>query len=95
MEIFKDPLQFEWDQGNKDKNFLKHRVTHQEAEEAFFDPHKKLLKGNAYEAENRYLVIGKTKKERLLFVVFTVRGNKIRVISARNLNKKERPLYEK
>ena len=67
MEILKDPLQFEWDHGNKDKNFLKHRVTHQEAEEAFFDPHKRILQRNTYEPEDRHLVIGKTKKERLLF----------------------------
>ncbi len=94
MRILEGTLTFEWDKGNKDKNFLKHRVTNQEAEEIFFDPSKKILKNDCYEAEERYLLIGMTKKERLLFIVFTLRGEKIRVISARDLNKKERFLYE-
>ena len=95
MKIFESPIEFEWDRGNKDKNFFKHQVTTQEAEEVFFDPHKRILKDSVYQKdEDRYLVIGVTKKDRLLFVVFTVRKSKIRIISARSLNKKERGLYE-
>jgi len=44
--------------------------------------------------EKRYILLGKTKKERLLFLVFTIRKKKIRIISARDLNKNERKLYE-
>ncbi|HIE24125.1 MAG TPA: BrnT family toxin, partial [Candidatus Korarchaeota archaeon] len=45
--------------------------------------------------EERFILLGKTKKERVLFVVFTIRNDKIRIISVRDINKKERRLYEK
>lgn len=45
--------------------------------------------------EERFILIGKTKKERVLFVVFTKRETRIRIISARDLNRKEGILYEK
>ena len=45
--------------------------------------------------EERFLIIGKTKKGRLLYQIFTIRGDKIRVISSRDINKKEVGLYEK
>lgn len=97
MIRFPDPLQFEWDEGNREKNWLKHQVKQTEVEEVFFDVHKKLAKDVLYttKAENRYILLGKTKGERLLFVVFTIRGSHLRVISARDANRKERPLYEK
>lgn len=97
MIRFPDPLKFEWDEGNGEKNWLKHQVKQTEAEEVFFDSHKKLAKDvlHTTKAEKRYILLGKTKGERLLFVVFTIRDNYIRVISARDVNKRERPLYEK
>lgn len=95
MEIFEKTIVFEWDGGNRDKNFIKHCVTHEECEEVFFDPHKRLFKKVLYAGtEERHLLIGCTKDQRLLFVVFTLRGKRIRVISARDLNRKERKLYE-
>ena len=67
----------------------------EECEEVFFDYKKKILKDKIHSGkEERYLLIGKTKKQRLIFLVFTIRKNKIRVISARDLNKKEYKLYE-
>ncbi len=96
MELFKVPLEFEWDSGNRDKNLLKHRVTNTECEEVFFDPHKRVLKETLHAGpsrqEKRYIVIGKTKEERALYVVFTFRRSKVRVISARDINRKERGL---
>jgi uncharacterized protein len=91
-----DPIQFEWDAGNRDKNWLKHQVSSTEAEEAFFDADKKLAKAVFQTAtqEKRFILLGKTMLGRLLFVVFTIRDKNIRVISARNINRKERPLYE-
>ena len=87
---------FQWDKGNINKNLLKHGISDQECEEIFFDFNKKILKDTLHSGkEKRYIMVGKTKKQRLLFIVFTVRGNKIRIISARNLNKKEKHLYEK
>lgn len=93
--ILKEISSFEWDNGNKGKNFLKHRVIDEECEEVFFDQNKKILIDAVHSGiEERYLLIGKTKKQRMLFLVFTIRKNKIRIISARDLNKKEYKLYE-
>ncbi|OGQ06623.1 MAG: hypothetical protein A3G32_01880 [Deltaproteobacteria bacterium RIFCSPLOWO2_12_FULL_40_28] len=95
MIVLKEPLIFEWDQGNKEKNTLKHKVTNEECEEVFFDHKKKILNDVIHSGqEERCLLLGKTKKERRLFIVFTISGPKIRVISARDLNKKEVCLYE-
>lgn len=96
MQVFKNPLAFEWDEGNKDKNFVKHKVTNEECEEIFFDPKKKIAEDIFHSGkEQRNIVIGKTKLGRYLFLVFTIRNNKVRIISARDLSKKERFLYEK
>lgn len=93
--IIKKVVGFEWDNGNKEKNFLKHKIRDEECEEIFFDQNKKILKDVIHSGkEERYILIGKTKKRKLIFLVFTIRKDKIRVISARDLNKKERKLYE-
>jgi uncharacterized DUF497 family protein len=95
MKILPQPLEFEWDRGNRNKNFIKHKVTDEECEEIFFDVKKKVLKDVIHsDKEERYIMIGQTKIGRLLFIVFTFRKNKLRVISARDLNKKEKNLYE-
>ncbi len=86
---------FQWDAGNIDKNWLKHKVSNEECEEVFFDFNKKILADTLHsDREPRRIIIGKTKHQRLLFVVFAFRKNKIRIISARDLNKRERKLYE-
>lgn len=89
------PRSFDWDEGNNFKNFDKHGVTNQECEEVFMDENKVMHKDLAHSIkENRFLLIGKTQSERLLFLVFTLRKDQIRVISARDLNQKEYRLYE-
>jgi hypothetical protein len=97
MLILKEPIEFEWDSGNKGKNLLKHKVSVEEIEEAVLSESKKIAKDFFHsKKENRYLLIGETKRLRILFIVFTLRKNKLRVISARDLNKqRERKLYEK
>lgn len=86
---------FEWDKGNIDKSYQKHGITPNEAEEVFLDKNAGIEKDIKHqEAEERYIAIGMTLNEKLLFVVFTVRDSVIRVISARRANKKERRLYE-
>ena len=91
---FKKITGFEWDSGNKGKN-QKHKVKDEECEEVFFDYNKKILKDALHSGkEKRYLLIGRTKKKRLLFLVFTIRKDKVRIISARDLNQKEYKLYE-
>lgn len=95
MKILKKALAFEWDSGNRGKNFKGHRVTDQECEEAFFDPNKRILRDMLHsDREERFLLLGKTKIGRALFVAFTTRDDKIRVISARDTNKREKYLYE-
>jgi uncharacterized protein len=95
MTTLEKCLEFEWSKGNIGKN-IKHSVGDREAEEVFFDKKKKIFKDILHsKKEERFRIIGKTKTGRILFVVFTVRQNKVRIISARDLNKKEVRLYEK
>jgi uncharacterized protein len=93
MRFFKKPLRFDWDEGTRYKNWKKHKITKEECEEVFFDPHKRLL-GNSIRSglEERYLMVGTTKGIRMLFVVFTLRRDKIRIISARDMHRRERRL---
>lgn len=94
MKVVKEALEFEWDKGNKGKN-LKHNVEDKESEEVFQDEHRFIFKDKLHsEGEERFRIIGKTKEGRLLFVVFTMRSKKIRIISSRDINKKEVYLYE-
>ncbi len=87
--------EFEWDEGNVKKNWEKHRVAHIECEEIFFNKPVIVKKDESHSTkEERYFALGKTDTDRLLFIVFTVRDNKIRVISARDMSRKERKVYE-
>ncbi len=96
MKTLPDPLEFVWDPGNSGKNEQKHRVSDQEAEEPFFDEKKKIFTDRLHSGkEERFRIVGKTKILRVLFVVFTIRKRQIRIISARDINKKEVHLYEK
>lgn len=97
MAIIPDPLQFEWDAGNSGKNKRGHGVEDWECEEVFFDPHKVILKDKLHSNhEERFVLLGVTRQERLLYLIFTIRNGKVRVISARDITKqKEVELYEK
>lgn len=97
MKVNRGAGRFIWDKGNVDKNWIKHQVTNSECEEVFFDKKKVIFRDilHSRNEERRHKILGKTKRGRLLFVVFTIREDKIRVISARDINRKERRLYEK
>lgn len=96
MKILSKPIQFQWDRGNIDKSLIKHKVNNTECEESFFDNKKIIVKDILHSGkEQRYIILGKTKADRLLFTVFTLRNKKIRIISTRDINKKEIKLYEK
>jgi len=85
---------FDWDEGNKNKNWIKHRVLDAECEEIFFNIPLVVFPDKAHsKGEERHYVLGKTNRGRLLFLVFTPRGDKIRIISARDMSKKERRCY--
>lgn len=87
---------FEWDKGNLDKSYKKHGIRPSETEQVFLDKDVQIEKEIKHQKkEERYIAIGKTLEEKILFVVFTMRNNGIRIISGRISNKKERRLYEK
>ncbi|MBI4096553.1 MAG: BrnT family toxin [Candidatus Levybacteria bacterium] len=95
MTAIRKVLEFEWDKGNIDKP-KKHGVTIDEAEEAFFDDNKAVFNDWQHsKKEKRATLLGKTRSERLLNITFTIRRKKIRIITARDINKKEVQLYEK
>ncbi len=84
---------FIWDEGNKHKSFLKHGIAPLEAEEVFYNPNFLSTDVTHSQHEQRYRLLGRTNKDKVLIVAFTVRNNKARVISSRLANKKERTMY--
>ena len=87
---------FDWDRGNAEKNWARHAVTRNEAEEVFFHEPVLLAEDDIHSTrEPRYLVLGRTAADRRLAVIFTVRRDLVRVISARPMSRKERTLYAK
>ncbi|MDD2775021.1 MAG: BrnT family toxin [Gallionella sp.] len=87
---------FDWDDGNARKN-EKHGVTMAEAEQVFFNNPLLLLEDLKHQqVEVRLHALGKTDEERRLHITFTLRqaGEMIRMISARDMHKKERATYE-
>lgn len=88
---------FDWDDGNRSKSAEKHSVSQAEAEQVFADSELLLAEDVKHsEEEARYQALGETAEGRLLHVTFTLRHNqtRIRVISARSMNRKERASYE-
>jgi uncharacterized protein len=87
---------FEWDQGNVTKNLDKYSVSAGECEQIFFNKPLIVKRDSDHSKfENRYYVLGQTNLNRLLFAVFTVRNEKIRIISARDMTVSETERYEK
>lgn len=86
---------FEWDAGNLE-HIQKHNVNYRECEEAFFNKPLVINEDEAHsQGEKRFRVYGKTNRGRLIFMIFTIRNNKVRVISCRDQNKKERKEFQK
>ena len=88
---------FDWDAGNERKSSDKHNVSRLEAEQIFFNQPLLVVIDNKHsQLEARYHALGKTDEARLLHVTFTLRqdGTLVRVISARNMHRKERMTYE-
>jgi len=85
---------FDWDDGNSGKNWQRHHVTDGECEQVFFNQPRAATPDDEHSNdENRILVLGRTDSARKLFVVCTIRGDLIRVISASGMTKKEREVY--
>lgn len=95
-KLYNGYIGFDWDASNEAKNWTKHSVTKLECEQIFFN--EPLLVHNDIkhsQEEERMFALGQTDDERKLFIAFTIRQNRIRDISARNMSKKERAFYEK
>jgi hypothetical protein len=88
-------MKFEWDKNKAEKNLGKHRISFDEAKTIFDDP----LYVDFYDVdhsaeEERYLIVGRSNRERLLIVSYPEREDSIRIISAREVTKSEREAYE-
>jgi len=93
-KLLQECKRFQWDSGNKDKNWLKHKVSNSECEQIFFNqPFIVSYDSKHSEIEPRFYALGQTDLERKLFVVFTIRKKEIRIISARDMSKKEKEIY--
>ena len=87
---------FKWDEGNLLKNWEKHGVSASECEQIFFNnPLIAGLDEKHSKRESRYYALGITDAKRRLFVAFTVRKQRIRVVSARDMSRKERKVFDK
>jgi len=96
MINWREIKEFEWDRRNVDKNYQKHGITPKESEEVFLDSKLKIVRDVKHsQKEQRFIVLGQSFKKKVLFVAFTVRNRKVRVVSARLANLKERRNYEK
>ena len=85
---------FDWDAGNRDKNWRMHSVTSGECEQVFFNLPLLVRDDPAHStAEPRWYALGLTDTGRPLFIVFTIRQDRLRVISARDMNARERKIY--
>ena len=85
---------FEWDDGNRQKNWRRHKVAWWECEEVFFNQPLYVFVDQTHSGkEERYYLLGRTHNQRLLFIVFTSRGPSIRIISAREMSRRERKVY--
>lgn len=91
-----DVLAFEWDAGNSEKIWRRHGVRRNECEELFGERPLLLCEDLVHSRnETRHLALGQTRAGRRLLVVLTIRGKRLRVISARDMSRKERSIYDR
>lgn len=87
---------FDWDDGNIRKNWDRHRVAPEEAEQVFFNEPLIVAEDVAHSGgEARYFALGRTAAGRRLFTVFTVRRSLIRIVSVRDMSRKEWEVYRR
>ncbi len=88
-------MQFEWDEDKAIANFSKHGVSFEEAKTIFGDSlYVDFYDPDHSKKEERYLIVGESNQRRLLIVSYTERKDMIRIISARQVTKNERKVYE-
>jgi uncharacterized protein len=88
-------MRFDWDENKAASNLLKHGVSFDEAKTVFDDPLYVDFYDPAHsDDEDHYLIVGESNQRRLLIASYTERGNLIRLISAREVTRTEREVYE-
>jgi uncharacterized DUF497 family protein len=88
-------LTFEWDDAKAEQNKLKHLVSFEEAATVFGDPLSLTIDDPLHsQQEERFVTVGESARHRLLVVVHTDRGERVRIISAREATSRERRDYE-
>lgn len=95
LDQLSECIGFEWDQGNLEKKWITHQVVWTECEEAFFNQPLLVTVDIKHSGkEPRFYALGQTDTKRFLFFAFTIRKKHIRVISARNMSRRERKVYQ-
>jgi len=88
-------MRFKWNESKAARNVSKHRVSFEEAKTIFDDPlYVDFYDPDHSDDEERYLIVGESNQGRLLIVSYTERGDAIRIISAREVTRIEREVYE-
>jgi len=89
-------MRFEWDPRKARRNRAKHGISFEEAATVFGDPLGRIVDDPRHsDGEQRYVLLGHSQRQRLVAVMFTERGEAIRIISARPARRQERRDYEK
>lgn len=88
-------IEFEWDEGNIKKNEIKHKISYKECEQVITNSPVIFEDIKHSKIEKRYQCLGKTYSNKFIFISFTIRNLKVRVISARPMGRKEKKNYEK
>lgn len=88
-------MRFEWDENKAESNFLKHGIQFEEAVTVFADPYLMFTADSSHsQGEQREWAIGEAENGSIVVVIFTMRGERIRIISARKATKRECKQYE-
>ena len=88
-------MRFVWDPRKESSNSRKHHVTFREASTTFGDPLSVTVPDPDHSGpEERFLLLGRTDREKLLVVAYAEHGDEIRIISARRATRRERQVYE-
>jgi uncharacterized DUF497 family protein len=88
-------MKFEWDQSKAASNLKKHGVSFEEAKTVFDNPLAVIFDDEAHSVdEQREIIIGHSRQNRLLLIAFTERSGNVRIISARLATRNEREDYE-
>jgi uncharacterized protein len=90
--LFERIPRFEWDEGKRRSNIIKHGIDFSDATEAFYDPAAYSFRSPHPATERRYATVG-LMRGALIAVIFTIRGEAVRIISARAARRSERRMY--